>query len=112
MKFGTVARHAALVGCLALSACDSGPTKDELQARVDELEGKVSSLTTDLESAQDQLTSVREKADDVGTAASQLADEVGRFDGEDWASVVPDVKSAQEAVTSAHSDLEEAAAEQ
>lgn len=105
-------RFATALCCLALSACDSGPSKEDLQARVEELEGQVSELQTSLESAQGQLASVRDEVDNVGTAASQLEAEVGRFDGEDWADVVPAVKSAQEEISRTHSDLEDAAAEQ
>lgn len=95
--------------CVALAAC--GPSAEEQQARIDDLEEQVANLEDELTSTRDAAESVRTYADEATQASSNLQDQVARLSHEDWIDVVPDVAEASEEVYSSQEELNSAVTE-
>lgn len=80
-------RIALLAGLMALSAC--GGEDKELKAAKE-----------DAENAWAHYRELSDRVDAIDSAVSDLRSQVDRFDSEDWAVVVPDVKTALDQVES------------
>lgn len=106
-----------LVAAIALSACSSGQSREELLGRVAELEDQNASLRQQLDATQSEASEASSAAEDAQAAAQAVVDEADRFAFEDWQDVVADVQdAAQQAVSAAEdaaaqaSEVEDAAA--
>lgn len=100
-----------LSAALALSAC--GPSKEELQDRLDEAEGRASSLAEELETANAKIDDANDSLDDaqqqltnLQTSISDLDDKQRRFAYESWQFVVPDIREGVESTSANATELD------
>jgi len=98
---------------LLLAACNSGRVA-ELEDENESLRDQVAKLQRQVSDTRDAADEVRTKAAAVQSASEDMQSQVGRFDGENWREVVPDVESAsgevddtQTALESSVSDLDD-----
>jgi phage shock protein A len=103
----------AIAATMLLAACDSGRVA-ELEDENESLRDHVATLERQVSETRDAAEDVRTKAAAVQSASEDMQSQVGRFDGENWREVVPDVESAsgevddtQTALESSVSDLDD-----
>lgn len=92
------------LSCLLLAGCSigkSGPTKAELKAQVEELQGQLDGLQAQVATAKEALDTVDSSMTDLETATSS-------FDDTDWKEVVPQVKTHVEELDTATTEALEA----
>jgi chromosome segregation ATPase len=82
-----VGRFWCVVLSLFLAACSDRPSREDLEARIEELEGQNAALQKRLESAE-------ASAQQAAAAVQNVKNEAERFGSEDWSDVVGDVQDA------------------
>ena len=79
---------------VAMSACFSGPSKEELQDQVPDLESENAALREQLDEAHTKASEAQGAASKAQDAAENVQDQTSRFSGENWRDVVPDAREA------------------
>lgn len=94
-------RRSFLLALFLLSSCGAAQD-DDLQEG-----GSIEQLREENAELEQKLANIKEKADNLQTASDNLQHQLQRFDSENWADVVPEVKTAGEEVDDAQGELME-----